>query len=212
MSAASEEEKLHLVSEQERLRQKAGAECSSLSSEVERARQEVQRLSAALAELQGRHDDAVSEATTSSALSCALGKQTKELSSLAADTSAKLEAAQAQVRRLTAEVEILQTGSQKHEGRAGALHEEMIELKSHHSALSAQLAAKIVEFSRLGIEMSEVRGELESAHAIAKELEEQLSLAREDGEEREGILAELQAQMLPALQAELVEKIGRAHV
>jgi len=206
LSAASEEEKLRLVSEQERLQQKAGAECSSLSSEVDTARKELQRLYAALADFERRHDDAVSEATTSSALACALGKQTKELSAFAAETSAKLEAAQAQVRRLTAEVEILQTGSQKHEGRAGALHEEMIELKSHHSALSAQLAAKTVEFSRLETEMSEVRGELECAHAAAKELEEQLSLAREDGEEREGILAELQVQMLPALQSELVEK------
>jgi chromosome segregation ATPase len=206
LSAASEEEKLRLVSEQERLRQMAGAECSSLSSEVDTARKEVQRLSGALADLQRQHDDAVREATTSSALSAALGKQTKELSAFAAETSAKLEAAQAQVRRLTSEVEILLTGSQKHEGRAGALHEEMIELKSQHSTLSAQLAAKKVECSRLDIEMSEVRGELESAHAIAKELDEQLSLAREDGEEREGILAELQAQMLPALQAALVEK------
>jgi chromosome segregation ATPase len=206
LAETAEEEKSRLVSEKERLQQTAGVERSSLSSELAAARQEVQQLSAALADLQCRHDEAVSEATSSSARSAALGRQTSELSACVAETSAQLEAAQTQVQRLTAEVEVLKRASETHEGRAGTVYEEMIELKSQHSALSAQLAAKTAEHSRLDIEMAEVRGELESACAVGREMEEQLSLAREDGEERESILAELQAQTLPALQAELVEK------
>ena len=205
LSAEAEKEKLRLLAEQARLHQEHGKAERTLSEELEVARREVARLTADLGDLESKHKKAVTELSESAAAAAALQKQVDTLHVRVSELSTLLEGSQEEERKLRASMQRLETASQSSSGRAKQAGEEIAELRNLHAALSAQLSAKAAEGSKMKVELAEVKSELMVAKAAVKDLEEQLGLARDDGEDREQVLAELQTQTLPGLRSEIGE-------
>jgi chromosome segregation ATPase len=155
------------------------------------------RLQESMAQLALDRDSVLSESTLE--LQQLLAK-TEHLPAKIVNLSTELEAAQAEARRLRGQNEILEKMTRN------LKEEELMELKRRQSALLAQLSVKSAESSQQTVKLVNMRAENERVASSIRELEEQLAVAREDGEERELYISELHTQTLPVLRAERAEQ------
>ena len=155
------------------------------------------RLQESMAQLALDRDSVLSESTLE--LQQLLAK-TEHLQAQIVNLSTELEAAQTEARRLRGQNEILEKMTRN------LKEEELMELKRSQAALLAQLSVKSAESSQQTVKLVNMRAENERVASSIRELEEQLAVAREDGEERELYISELHTQTLPVLRAERAEQ------
>ena len=154
------------------------------------------RLQESMAQLALDRDSVLSESTLE--LQQLLAK-TEHLQAQIVNLSTELEAAQTEARRLRGQNEILEKMTRN------LKEEELMELKRSQSALLAQLSVKSAESSQQTVKLVNMRAENERVASSIRELEEQVALACEDGEERELYISDLHTQTL-SLRAERAEQ------
>ena len=195
LSKRSEEEK-------KRLQEESG----NLTQDLRNARATLERLASNELDLKSKLAQAQKEAATESEKAAALSRARDAVSARVTEISGLLDVSQDEGRRLQAEVNRMEKALSEHEIRAREAEGVSMGLKAEKATMSAQLAAKTAECSKQTVVITEMRTELAVLQERNKELEVKLDMARDDGEEREILIAEMQTQTLPRLRDELVER------
>ena len=165
----------------------------------------MERLASNELDLKSKLAQAQKEAATESEKAAALSRARDAVSARVTEISGLLDVSQDEGRRLQAEVNRMEKALSEHEIRAREAEGVSMGLKAEKATMSSQLAAKTAECSKQSVVITEMRTEMAVLQERNKELEEKLDMARDDGEEREILIAEMQTQTLPRLRDELVE-------